>query len=434
MPKTVILYYPLLNKTKEERQFHWFPYSVLPLAQMLKQNGYNPIIIDHRVQDDIFTPLQKYKDDLLFVGISAMSGYQILDGLKIAQEIRKTNPDIPIIWGGWHPTILPEETAEHELVDVAIAGRGENIFIELIESFNGKKELADIKGIAFKKGGESTFTGYSKEYQLIDDAQEYDKFIDINLYINSETMALGYFSGHGCVFKCAFCSRHFMTNKMLTYPVDKVISDIKYFYKKHGFRHIHFHDDTLFIDINRVFTIAQKLIEEKLDISWWANVRANTLYKLTKQEIEFLIKSGMKSLFIGVESASPELLKIMNKGIKPDDILKTNHVMKNYDVTLNLSYMFGLPGDNVEYLKQTIDQIKELKSENPNVKIQTCFYQPYPGTPLYEKSLEWGYSKIHGLENWGNIQPQSELQRIPWLSAKEMDEYLKKFEELKAFL
>ena len=154
-----------------------------------------------------------------------------------------------------------------------------------------------------------------------------------------------------------------------------------------------------------------------------------------------LVDSGLNCLFIGVESASQEILNTVNKGTKPEDILKTNEAMLDHDIVLALSYMFGLPGDSIEILRRNIRQIELLQtsnrylsksswdSYNERIKVQTCFYQPYPGTELYQIALDWGYPKLVGLEEWGRLKPQTSLIRIPWLSNIEMMQYEKEFSE-----
>jgi anaerobic magnesium-protoporphyrin IX monomethyl ester cyclase len=425
--KKILLYYPLLNESKEERDYHWFPYSVLPLAQSLSRYGYEPIIIDHRVENNISRHLGERSKEILFVGISTMSGYQIKDGLIIAENVRKISPDIPIIWGGWHPTILPEETAESPLVDIAVAGRGEDTIIEIAESLALGKGFEQIKGIAYKKGRMAVFTGYKEPTKMKDDAQQYDKFIPIESYINPKTMALGYFSAHGCAFNCAFCSRHFMTNRYTPYPLETVMANLQYFIRKYHFKHVHFQDDEFFIDVRRVYQLAEELIASRIKVTWWANMRSNFIYKLSEKEIKLLVESGLTSVFIGVESASQELLDTMNKGTSSDDIVRTVEVLSKYDICPNLSYMFGVPGDDVDKLRLTINQIKLLKQMNEKITAQTCFYQPYPGTALYQVALDWGFPQLRGLEAWGNLRPQSEPYKIPWLSQAEMSVYEKEF-------
>jgi radical SAM superfamily enzyme YgiQ (UPF0313 family) len=428
--KTVILIYPKLSRDDDEGHYHWFPYSLLPLAQALAKAGFKPIVIDNRVDSQAYAKLEAHLPDALYCGISAMSGFQIIDGLKAARFVREKRPNLPLVWGGWHATILPEETLEHPLVDVVVAGRGEERAVRLADALACGSDFGSLAGVGTKTDGVVRFNGYHQPAELADDAQEYDKYIDISLYVNPARMALGYFSGHGCAFRCGFCSRHFMTNRITAHPVDNVIGDIRYYYEKYGFRHIHFHDDTMFINIDRVLDIAQRLISENLKVTWWANVRANTLYGLAEKQINLLIRSGMNAVFIGVESASPVMLKQINKGISADDIIKTNDTMKKYDVTLAVSYILGLPGDSVEHLELTVRQIERLKRDNPRVSAQTCFYQPFPGTPLYPKSLAAGYPLVKGFENWGGMAPQTVLRDIPWLSPEEMAAYRKTLQRL----
>lgn len=422
MKKKILLFYPLLNRSKTERDYHWFPYSVIPLAKELEECGFDPIIFDHRIAD--LPNLQDLLSETLFAGISAMSGYQVADGLKIAQLIRKINPSIPLVWGGWHATILPEETLQHPNVDYVITGRGEPIIGEFSLALSQKELPSNIKGVGYiDSHNQIHFNGYRKPEPFYDQAQAYEKYISIEKYVNPETMALGYFSGHGCSFQCGFCSRHFMTNHYSPLPMDQVISDLTYYIRKYGFRFIHFQDDNFFLNIDRAMQIAQRCIDEQLPITWWANIRADVIPKLKEDQLKKLIQSGMNSLFIGVESASKELLLRINKGISSNDIYETNNILKYYPVRMDLSYILGLPGDSIKNLNQTTQQILELKRENPNIRAGFSYYQPYPGTPLYEESIEAGYPRISGLENWAKMKPQSEILDIPWLNKEDMQTY-----------
>lgn len=426
----VLLYYPRLNRFARERDYHWFPYSVLPLAQTLAAGGFRPVIVDRRVEPDPDDQLAQQLQDAVFVGISAMSGYQIRDGLEVARRVRALRPDLPIVWGGWHPTILPEQTVRHPLVDLVVVGRAERRIVELGRRLVAHGPIDDLAGIARQHEANPVFTGYPPATPLEDDAQQYENFIPIASYINPSTRAVGYFSGHGCAFRCGFCSRHFMTNRYSPYPVEKVLADIRYFKNTYGLQRVHFQDDNLFLDPHRALAIAEALVASETSITWWANVRADVLPKLKPHERHLLVQSGMRTLFIGVESASQRLLDLMNKGIAADDILHTAQVMRESRTTLSLSYMFGVPGDDLDALRVTVDQVATLRDTYPNVQVQTCCYQPYPGTELYDLALAWGYPRLTELEQWGQLQPQSELGRIPWLTDAEMDAYRNLFAQL----
>lgn len=422
--KRILLYYPILNQLNEARFYHWFPYSVLPLAQSLEKAGYHVEIIDRRVQKELFSELSINLDDVLFVGISVMTGYQLIDGLSIAKRIRELRDDIKIVWGGWHPTILLDETIENPFVDIAVSGRAEAVIIQIANAIQNSHELKNIDGIAYKYNGKIIRTKPRAPTDIIDDVQSYERFIDIKKYVDKSDAKVGYFSSHGCVYKCAFCCRNLMSNRCQFTETEKVIDDLKYFKQKHNCSFVYFHDDNFFIYKNRVFDIADQLIKANLNIGWWANVRANIFPTMSESEIDILLKAGLKSIYIGVESGSQEILQLVNKGIKVDDIYKTLERLSKYDIKIELSYMLGLPGDNIDKLKATISQIYELLEINNRLSfIDFCFFQPYPGTSLYNESLKWGYPQLKGFEEWGNLGTQSELQQIPWLSDQEMKQY-----------
>ncbi|MFC1982942.1 radical SAM protein, partial [Chloroflexota bacterium] len=131
----------------------------------------------------------------------------------------------------------------------------------------------------------------------------------------------------------------------------------------------------------------------------WANARANIFSKMSESEIDMLLKAGLKSIYVGIESGSQDILRLINKEIEIDDIYKTLQCLSKYDINIELSYMLGLPGDNTDKLKTTISQIYELLEINNRLSfIDFCFFQPYPGTSLYNESLKWGYPQLRGIE------------------------------------
>ena len=135
----------------------------------------------------------------------------------------------------------------------------------------------------------------------------------------------------------------------------------------------------------------------------------------------------MDSLAIGAESADAELLKKINKGTEPADIERTINILDDYEIFPKITYIFGLPGDNIGKMRKTIKQAKYLKEINNKVICFACFFQPYPGTELYQEAIKCGYHKLSGLEQWATMNPQSQLGKIPWLSIDEMDQYKEEF-------
>ena len=79
--------------------------------------------------------------DAKIVGITAMTGFQIKYGLRIANLARKINPDAIIVWGGVHPSLLPEQTIANPLVDIVVIGEGEQTFLEILEAINENRTV-----------------------------------------------------------------------------------------------------------------------------------------------------------------------------------------------------------------------------------------------------------------------------------------------------
>ena len=116
--RTVILFYP---RVQPKKHHHELPLSVLALIPALQKKGYAVVLIDERIDRHALSTLERFLDDAVCVGISSMTGYQIQGGIAAAEVVRKVS-DIPIVWGGWHVSLLPEESVGSPYVDIVVRG------------------------------------------------------------------------------------------------------------------------------------------------------------------------------------------------------------------------------------------------------------------------------------------------------------------------
>ena len=147
----VILFYSGYEGAK--RSCHWFPFPFLYLSPFLEKSGYEVEIIDARVEKRWESLLKNSLTDALCLGITAMTGLDIKDGIDAAKICREGSPQVTIIWGGPHATALPEQTAKSQYVDIAIKGQGEMILTEIVNRLHNKEEFYSIPGIAYSKDG-----------------------------------------------------------------------------------------------------------------------------------------------------------------------------------------------------------------------------------------------------------------------------------------
>ncbi|MBI5061123.1 MAG: cobalamin B12-binding domain-containing protein [Candidatus Aenigmarchaeota archaeon] len=151
MKKKIVLFNPA--GTHDDLKLRHTPVSLLAVSKLLYKDGYDIKIVS-RYESGYIEKILNELEDAVCIGITAMTGYQIRNALEVASAIRAKFPDIKIVWGGWHASILPEQTIRYELVDIIVCGQGERTFYELVEALRNNKPLKNVKGIFYKEGAE----------------------------------------------------------------------------------------------------------------------------------------------------------------------------------------------------------------------------------------------------------------------------------------
>jgi len=388
-------------------------------------------------------------DKAICVGITAMTGYQIIDALNFAKLVRRKNSKIPIVWGGIHATIKPEQTLENQYVDIIVKGQGEETFAELVRALDKGQPLHNILGLGYKKNGK-LFINPDRPYKsinsfppipyhLIDDTIE--RYIKKNAYADRN---LTYLSSAGCPFRCRFC---YLGNSAIeraydVYPADRVVQDLKYLFDRYHITGVELRDSNFFVNEQRCRDIFSGLIKAgvKLKISL-LNGRADQLANFSDDFWRLAKEAGAAEILIGAESGDQEMLDYINKKIKVEDILNCERKARRFKTNVFNSFISGFPikEENKHQpkrqlkreLNNTIDVIRKLFRINPVANAILFFYTPYPGTDLYEDSLKLGFKDPASLEAWGKIE--LEIHTTPWVpnSHKRKIEFLNKLFVLK---
>lgn len=402
--QSVILVYP---KTGIEFRQN-MPFSVLFIAAPLVAKGYDVQILDQRLfsKKDFFQRLNELmKKTVLCVGISAMTGPQIKYGLEVARMIREINSKLPIVWGGIHPTMLPENTIKHTLVDIVCRGEGEETFLELIEKLSNGKSIELVRGISYKDSNGEMF--HNEDREFIDLAKlpplPY-KLLAIHNYISKsefgeKTIAL--FSSKGCPHECAYCYNQFFNKgKCRFIPIANVLKDISFFKSEFNVDSFSLLDDNFFVNKKRVLEFCRELERNRLKIRWFADCTIVNLKRFDDSFLKIIHAAGLKQLFIGAESGCNRILEFIKKGHKSGDIIETNYRLKRYDIEPVYSFVIGFPTETIAETFQTISMIDKLIKDNKKAIISfvSC-WNPYPGTELF-KFIESDMLIPKSLEEW----------------------------------
>jgi len=247
------------------------PLPLLAISSLLEQVEHDSIIVSSNLFEKPDEKVLESCDNATCLGITAMTGYQITDGLKIAGLVKEKYPDLPVVWGGRHPTLESDGTIKSLYVDILVRGQGERTFAELVGALAGKKSLADIEGISYKSNGEilhnpdrplEDVNNFPRmPYDLID--------VEKTLYSNAySSRVLNYVSSYGCPFRCGFCSEQTVWKRQwLAVGAERLADEIERLVKDYGVDTIAFSDSEFFIDKERVRLFCQEIIRRKLNIN-----------------------------------------------------------------------------------------------------------------------------------------------------------------------
>lgn len=426
--KRIILFSP---RPAANAFFDGVPIALLAVSRLLdKESEYDIQIVAASGNENYIRKIVRLSKGALCVGISSMTGYQIRDGLDVAMAVRKKYPKTPLIWGGWHPTICPDQTLESQYVDIVVrGGQGERTFAELVHRLERKESLSGLLGISYKTKGK-IFHNPDRPFEDINNFPPLPyHLIDVEKYVRASeygSRTIDYVSSMGCPFRCAFCSEQLVNKRRWSgLSPERVIDDLTLLNSKYKINTIFFHDSNFFVDENRVREICKGIIKNKINIKLGQlDARTSQLVKYKPSTWKLMKDSGFVSMLVGAESGSQKVLNYINKDASFKDTIEMANICKKYNIGIVLSLMLGLPrspGKFSQSIKgeftQTVSMIDKVVKTGVNLNICGWFvYTPYPGTPLYETSIKNGWLPPNTLKGWANFNLSG--KNTPWISQK----------------
>jgi radical SAM superfamily enzyme YgiQ (UPF0313 family) len=391
--------------------------ALLALSGPLKESGYDVVIFDNK--DALKEYLENHYKEVLFVGITCLTGNPIKIALGVSETVKKIDSTIPIVVGGYHPSLMPEQTVMDNRIDMVVRGQGERTIVELANALKLGKALSDIKGLIYKNDGKIK-VNEPREVEDINnfpplnyDSVESEKYIEDGL--------LPYFSSRGCPHRCAFCTvQEIYGRKWYGYSPDRVVKETTHLMDKFNLKGVLFSDDNVFVDKERVEKICDLIIKSGLKFKWVINsCRVDYFVTFSDDFLQKLKDAGCYSIGFGGESGSQKILDSIDKGIKIEQIIETVEKCKRHDIKCVITFMIGLPHETKEDVLKTLDLIDKLHEINPEVVPAIYTYVPYPGTYLYNECINLGLKPRESFEEWGNYN-WGITQEDLWESSKEV--------------
>ena len=323
------------------------------------------------------------------IGFSVIS-CTFKDAVRIGEIIKRIAPDIPQVYGGVHPTLLPEETLRHPMVDAVCIGEGEKSFLEYLDKI-GKKEKPEVDGIWIKdKQGEIQRTRLRPFEENIDSIirPDYDLW-DVDKYFNI-IGNLDIPASRGCPYDCAFCSdpaiRRAVPGKYYRVrSAGSVVDEVKIDWQKYrsrGLARIVFGDVTFGADKKWLKDFCDLYVREGLhaELKWMCGTRVELV---TREWAKMVADAGCIRVNFGIETGDDQLrARLYKKMFTREDIVKATSHLREYGVPFEFNLMIGGPLDTHETIAAGVDLVREFKP----LRAHFLPYQPLPKTELAAKT------------------------------------------------
>lgn len=446
----------LLINTLEERDY-WekvtpktAPIShinrLLSVATLLKQNGFQPKIIDSYVEPDYFHLIQKEieKEKPLLVLVSLIVT-TIRPALEISRFIKKLDRNLPLVWGSvLHPffgsfvPLYPKQVLANDLIDFALLSEEEATLLELAQLLKENKkskiqQLKTVLGLGFKNGKEIILNPRRiiTQGELIN---EDFSLVDVEKYINrTGNLELGFINSRirrlfvltttkGCPYRCTFCiNSSELRQNFRQKTAEQVIKQIEEAILKYKADTIWFQDDNFLANVNRLKKIFDAVEKKGLNFEWAGQGRLN--YFNPHHISDKLFKKISKNCIwfgVGFETISDRLRKIYQKSVTKEMLEHVAELCKKNNVFFGgVAFIVGTVNETRREMLDTVLYILDFKKRFPYSGITYQVYRPYPGTIEYQKAKARGYQEPQTLEEWAEkVQPDLRgvsYFKYPWL-------------------
>ena len=420
----IVLIYPDKIETHD-------PKGIIYIGTALKNAGYDIKIIGirlrHQVRDEkgvlsfhvepgatekLSQDLKKLKPDI--VGVSLLTP-DAERAKVIAKTVKEYDPKIPVIFGGVHPTIMPEEVLKDKNVDFVVIGEGEITAVELVKTIEKKGDIRKVKGIGFRENNKIIKTEPRPYIEDMDTLPIPDRellpikrILKVRPFFPLPYPYLDIIGCRGCFFNCAFCQP--TLKKVFGLMVRKrspenMIKELKFLKAKYGIRGIVFSDDTLISDKKWTMRLCDLMIQEKLKIKWFCNARINLMDREVMKKMK---EAGCIGFVLAIESGNNRVRnKILNKGVSKEQIYNAFRLSKELGFVTQANIMIGSPTETEEELNESVELIKQIDPDEMNTSFTTIL----PHTYLWYK-----HSDLLDIYNWElyNLDvPKQILSNIP---------------------
>ena len=416
----IVLLHPRTGKPKNRR----LPLAVLSIAAVLEGREEYSIVdgnLDAAPDRKLAEIGASHAVELL--AVSVMPGPQMVAAIELCREFRRTHPSVPIVWGGYFPSLYSDAALNARYVDYVVRGQGEETLLELLAALRGERTTPSVRGLSYKDAFGLHVHNPDRPLQSPNEFPwlPYHSLTAIEKYFQPTFLGRRTAVHHasiGCPYRCQFCGVvPIFDGKQKTEEPRRTAAVLGHLQQRYGIDSVQFYDNNFFLNESHAREQAELLIP--LNLRWWAEGRIDAFLRYSDAAIEAIRRSGATMIFFGAESGSDKVLESMNKRITSAQTLELAARIRKFGIIPEFSFVVGDPANPEEDTRDTIRFIRRIKRLNPDAEIIVQHYIPTPHPDgMYGKvddrielpstPEEWAS------ERWLNFTIRKD-PRLPWL-------------------
>lgn len=374
----------------------YFPLGLTYLAAVLRQAGHEVLIYDsehdpncrspamkeaaashhlylealendsHPVWQEYQAKLAEFKPDI--VGLSVLT-VKHAAAVKLSKLTKEFDHGIITVAGGEHVTVRPQDALVAG-IDYVVNGEGEQGILHLAHALGAGESVPRVISCPLIQELDSI------PMPAIDAIPDFSTYrpVDLGLMMTAR----------GCPFGCSFCGLFTIWGRQVRYhSTDRVIREIRERKEKYSTTYFSFRNGTFTLNRRRVVEICRRFLDERLAIEWECLTRVDAL---DAELLTLMKEAGCRTVRIGIESGSSEILRYMGKGVTLDQVRQSAKLLNDSGIFWSAYFMIGVPAETEESLQTTAQLIREI--DPPFVTMAR--FTPLPGTCMYQEVVQGG--------------------------------------------
>lgn len=375
------------------------PVAIGAIAAYLEKHDIKCRVLDEEIVDITPSVLREALEPLprpYVIGVSCLTAH-VGRGYQLAHMIKAEFPDAVVVFGGLHPTALPQEALATGAVDYVVRGEGEEIMLQLYRAIRGEQDPTKIAGVSFMRDGKPHHNPAAALIPNIDDIPSFPYH-----HFQHPKYDMGFLTtSRGCPYRCSYCSQRMLTGTTYRYrSAEKIVEELDVLVNKYNQKAIVFYDDNFCLKARRVHELCDMIIERGLHkkVKLSVQTRAdNVLYHGGEDLVKHMAEAGFTHMGFGLETGVQRIADLIRKDETVDCHFEATALCRKHGMDVSMFMIFGLPTETAADREFSFNINRQHNI--PATKYNNLI--PYPGTPMWNELKDTG--RVVVTKDWANF-------------------------------